>query len=926
MSSILWWMGQNSITVLLMVPLVMLACRMFHRRPALQHLLWLVVLVKFVTPPIVLWSVSLAEMSQLIWKPPTSAGSINSSEPAEAMFSAFREQAVANLAESQVSLRKPTTWNDWLAPALWMISGVWLVGAVIYSATQIRRIAQHATLVRTGRAAPEPLVSGVRSVAQQLRVRPPTLLISWGIASPFVWCMGCVRLIWPETLSSETEVARSRGVIAHELAHVCRGDHWVAWLELVVGIVWWWNPLYWLVRRRLRESAEMACDALAISTSPEDRREYAELLLEHSAGFKTGMPAHVLAVSAGTPSSFERRLSMILSERVSGKVSWWGWLAALGLAIVAAPGWSVADQQPSGDDQGGAADLKVVDQNGDRKVRPESAIDKAEGEPDESDAAALFQQVRLFLSASDPQESPLADQQAPATETKDARQAIIELIEAGKLAEALARLEELRAKQTPRIADKKGDATKELEHAKTVVENARRRAVLILSQQAGDARAQVDFKRQLDKAIEQLESAVGRVKALIKVNAYETNYDQQLYNAELKALDVQMLELRQLQKLEAEHLSSSDRSELESSAAEQLLKAIQRQHAHKRGEDAAGDRHSPPTMPLDAKFPDKWKPALINDLPEACLKNLLKDDTLSLAYCTQCHGRAGSTNLGSLKKGLKPGSLSDEPAARLWKTGEPKATGPLAELKVDDRVYILDRNASVTAADSVTGKLYWKTLIADAGPGQPGGQWTLQQSKDGKLLVLTRIRKNEPIHQMHIFDRATGRLVKAARVLDNQAVDMKSPDAGADSESSQGNTYSRWFGRLGESTPKAEEGAGKETASESTKTPAGDDPARREFSEKAKAAQQSQKDKFRQELIELGRKLTESGESDAEVVQSLYEAALKRKPSEAESEFCLKYLTMMAKDRDVAIGNIVFQLTFARETQPKRPEPDAAPK
>jgi len=85
---------------------------------------------------------------------------------------------------------------------------------------------------------------------------------------------------------------------------------------------------------------------VAIGANPESRREYAELLLELSAGFKTGAPAPVLAVSAGTPSSFERRLSMILSERVSGKVSGWGLLAAIVFALVALPGWSLGQDQP----------------------------------------------------------------------------------------------------------------------------------------------------------------------------------------------------------------------------------------------------------------------------------------------------------------------------------------------------------------------------------------------------------------------------------------------------------------------------------------------------------------------------------------------------------------------------------------------------
>ena len=170
---------------------------------------------------------------------------------------------------------------------------------------------------------------------------PPCAVLARDIMSPFMWCLGCLRLVWPESLGNATAIARSRGIIAHELAHVRRRDHWVAWLDLVAGILCWWNPLYWYVRRRLRETAEMACDALAIATNPESRREYAEMLLELSADFMNGASAPVLAVGAGTPSSFERRLSMILSHRVSGKMSSCGILAALGFALVTLPSWSL---------------------------------------------------------------------------------------------------------------------------------------------------------------------------------------------------------------------------------------------------------------------------------------------------------------------------------------------------------------------------------------------------------------------------------------------------------------------------------------------------------------------------------------------------------------------------------------------------------
>jgi hypothetical protein len=120
----------------------------------------------------------------------------------------------------------------------------------------------------------------------------------------------------------------------------------------VGGIIWWWNPLFWFVRRKLRESAELACDALALEASEQNRRAYAEMLLELSAFPKTGAPVPVLGVSTGTRHSLERRLSMILSDRVSGKASRFGLIAAACLAIVAFPGWSLGqkptDERPRG--------------------------------------------------------------------------------------------------------------------------------------------------------------------------------------------------------------------------------------------------------------------------------------------------------------------------------------------------------------------------------------------------------------------------------------------------------------------------------------------------------------------------------------------------------------------------------------------------
>ena len=82
----------------------------------------------------------------------------------------------------------------------------------------------------------------------------------------------------------------------------------------------------------------------ALSTCSESRRAYAELLIRLSSGSGMATLAPTLGIKAGSTALFERRLSMILSDRVSGRMPVWGLVAAAALAIVSLPGLSVAQK------------------------------------------------------------------------------------------------------------------------------------------------------------------------------------------------------------------------------------------------------------------------------------------------------------------------------------------------------------------------------------------------------------------------------------------------------------------------------------------------------------------------------------------------------------------------------------------------------
>jgi beta-lactamase regulating signal transducer with metallopeptidase domain len=335
MNAFSWWLAENAIATAFLCAVAWIACRLLWKRPAVQHALWLIVLAKFVMPPVFAWPWSERDITSA-W----------SSQNHQFDFADDDESHHAVRVEYSPGafLQQMPTSKSHVVTAENVIRGLlgaWCVGCATALLIQVRRIRKYRAILGQSKPAPQYLTAENNALSRAMELSPICVRIVDGISTPFVWCFGSLQLMWPASLSHDSDMRRSRSLLAHELAHVRRRDHWIVWLELVAGAIWWWSPVYWFVRRRLRESAEMACDAMALSVLPHDRRAYAEMFLELSSSFKPGELIPALGISSGTVSSFERRLSMILSDCVSGKLSKSGLLLAGLFAFSAFPSWSL---------------------------------------------------------------------------------------------------------------------------------------------------------------------------------------------------------------------------------------------------------------------------------------------------------------------------------------------------------------------------------------------------------------------------------------------------------------------------------------------------------------------------------------------------------------------------------------------------------
>jgi beta-lactamase regulating signal transducer with metallopeptidase domain len=63
-------------------------------------------------------------------------------------------------------------------------------------------------------------------------------------------------LLLPRDLLDELTPDERDALLAHELAHVRRRDHWVRLLELAATALFWWYPVAWWARAALRRAEE----------------------------------------------------------------------------------------------------------------------------------------------------------------------------------------------------------------------------------------------------------------------------------------------------------------------------------------------------------------------------------------------------------------------------------------------------------------------------------------------------------------------------------------------------------------------------------------------------------------------------------------------------------------------------------------------
>ena len=301
-------------------------------RPALVHCIWVLVLIKLVTPPIIRVPIEIPV------RPPTTATALPYGPPPASNLDLSGLLPAATLPARAAVLPTPRPEPSSL-PWTQILLGLWALGSGLALVSTWRSVRRMRSLLATSRPAPG-LQHRVAELAPTLGLtRHPKVHLVPGKLSPMLWVAGGQpALLIPEQLLPRLDQHEQTTLLAHELAHLRRRDHWVRYLEVLVRALYWWNPLVGWVCRQLRVAEEECCDAWVLWALPRASRSYANALLE-TVEFLSDSTA-VLPVAAsgvGRVQNLKRRLTMIMQAKTRRTLSNSGRGLVLGLAALALP-------------------------------------------------------------------------------------------------------------------------------------------------------------------------------------------------------------------------------------------------------------------------------------------------------------------------------------------------------------------------------------------------------------------------------------------------------------------------------------------------------------------------------------------------------------------------------------------------------------
>ena len=164
-----------------------------------------------------------------------------------------------------------------------MLMIVWLMAVLVMAGMLLQRYGFVMSLIRQGHDCDDRLKGILErcrtkiDVASCVRIR-----LSDNSISPSVCGLFRPVILMPAEMAGELSDSQLEAVLLHELAHIRRKDLWVNFLQTVLQVVYFYNPLLWFANSQIRTIREQAVDEAVLVAMQGSAEEYPEVLLKVS--------------------------------------------------------------------------------------------------------------------------------------------------------------------------------------------------------------------------------------------------------------------------------------------------------------------------------------------------------------------------------------------------------------------------------------------------------------------------------------------------------------------------------------------------------------------------------------------------------------------------------------------------------------------
>ncbi len=133
------------------------------------------------------------------------------------------------------------------------------------------------------------------------------------IKTPAIFGVFKPKMLVPVNILNQLSPDETRYVVLHELCHFKRRDTVIGMLQILLCILYWFNPLIWYASCKMKADREPVCDEMVLSCiKPVERRSYAETLIKMLKCFSESHWTYSTAnMSQGGLENMEWRLKLI---------------------------------------------------------------------------------------------------------------------------------------------------------------------------------------------------------------------------------------------------------------------------------------------------------------------------------------------------------------------------------------------------------------------------------------------------------------------------------------------------------------------------------------------------------------------------------------------------------------------------------------